>query len=81
MALAVGQYTHAGRSLPVGVARTVAKTMAGQRYLSQMTGKSLEQIGQMGLSARVSILTEATKGDENSISPVDRNFADNPKLS
>ncbi|MCY4643728.1 MAG: SUMF1/EgtB/PvdO family nonheme iron enzyme [Bacteriovoracales bacterium] len=68
LVLAIGQYSHAGRSLAVGAARTVAKTMAGQRYLSQMTGKSLEQIGQMGLSARASALMEATKGDENSIS-------------
>ncbi|MCY4644678.1 MAG: hypothetical protein OXB88_08685 [Bacteriovoracales bacterium] len=64
LALGIGGSAHAARSLAVGAARGLAKTMAGQRYLSQMTGKSLEQIGKMGLSARVNALMEATKGDE-----------------
>ncbi|MCY4643464.1 MAG: hypothetical protein OXB88_02505 [Bacteriovoracales bacterium] len=60
-------HANAARSLAVGAAGSLLKTMAGQRYLSQMTGKSLGEVGQMGLSARINALTEATKGDEKLI--------------
>ncbi|MCY4643727.1 MAG: hypothetical protein OXB88_03830 [Bacteriovoracales bacterium] len=86
LTLAVGQYSHAGRSLAVGAARTLAKTAAGQRYLSRMTGKSLEQIGQMGLSARASMLTEVSSGNEELVFQLTRasekiSIANNPEAS
>ena len=56
--------SHAARSLSTGAVKALLDTVAGQRYLSKITGKSTAQIGAMSVASRLTELEEVTSGLE-----------------